>query len=244
MSASQRDIVGVAWRASPRETRRGAPCSATPVVGVTASRVRDLLLRHVEHHQVLRQRQRALVVLADLALDLRRGVEVVEEVIDHGLPRLHQLEHLAALLRRGVRHGADADRALLRIAGALDQLLHGVEAFVDQQIGALGVVDKELARRGVAGEHEAKPVPLQPIAHRAVVDVDRREAFDDDAVLVVDHAGLGEIELVDLDLGAGVRQQPEPRLGVPDQRLHLLLARNARCRISAPARTARRAPAA
>jgi hypothetical protein len=66
------------------------------------------------------------------------------------------------------------------------------------------------------------PVPLQAVAHRAVEDMDRRKAFDDNAVLVVDHAGLGEVELVDLDLGAGVGKQAEPRLGVPDQRLHLL----------------------
>ena len=73
----------------------------------------------------------------------------------------------------------------------------------------LGVVSPE--------NTNAEPVPFQPVAHRTVVDVDRREAFDHDAVALVDHAGLSEIELVDLDLGAGVRQQTEPRVGVPGE---------------------------
>ncbi len=86
----------------------------------------------------------------------------------------------------------------------------------------LRVVDEELARRGVAGEHEAKPVPFEPIADRPIVDVDGRKALDDDAVAVIDDADLPEIELVDLDLRAGIRQQAEPRVGVPRERLHLL----------------------
>ena len=39
---------------------------------------------------------------------------------------------------------------VLVVARALDQLRHRVEALVDQQVGALRIVDKELARRGIA----------------------------------------------------------------------------------------------
>ena len=42
-----------------------------------------------------------------------------------------------------------------------------------------------------------------------------REAFDHHAVLFIHHAGLREVELVHLDLCAGVRQEAEAGLGVP-----------------------------
>ena len=51
--------------------------------------------------------------------------------------------------------------------------------------------------------------------------MNRRKAFDDDTVAVVDHAGLLEIELVDFDLRAGVGQQPQARVGVPGEGFHL-----------------------
>ena len=44
----------------------------------------NVIRRDVEHHEILRQRERTIVMLADFAFDLRAGVEVVEEVVDDG----------------------------------------------------------------------------------------------------------------------------------------------------------------
>ena len=165
MSASQRDIVG-------RRSRGAARKLVVPLLVRPDQRRRDRQPRpdrrprHVEHHQVLRQRERARIVFADVAFDFRRGIEVVEEVKHDGLARLHHIQNLAALLRRRVRHRADTDGALFGIAGAFDQLADCIKTFVDQQIGALRVIDEETARRGVARKHEDEPVPFQPVADR------------------------------------------------------------------------------
>ncbi len=97
----------------------------------------------VEHHEILRQGERAMVMLADLTFDVPAGVEVVEEVVDDGKPRLDQSKHLSRFVGRRMHHGPDGACGLFVVARALDQLRHGVEALVDQEVGALGIVDKE-----------------------------------------------------------------------------------------------------
>jgi len=86
---------------------------------------------------------------------------------------------------------------------------------VDQQIGPLRIVDKEPARRGIARKHEGKPIPFEPVANRTIVNMNRRKAFYNDAVVVVDHIRLAVIELVDVYLNAGVRQKSQSGIGVP-----------------------------
>src|SRR5436190_6455120 len=51
----------------------------------------------VEHHEVLRQREWTIVMLADLALYLSAGVEVVEEMVHDREARLDQSKHLSGL---------------------------------------------------------------------------------------------------------------------------------------------------
>ena len=177
--------------------------------------------RDVEHHQILRQRQWSLVVFANVALDFRRGVEIVEEMIDHRKPWLHQGKNASGLFGRGMRHGADAAGHLLVITRALHQLRDRVETFVNQQIGILRVVDEVPARRGVAGEDEGQPIPFEPVADRAVVDVHGGKAFDHNAIVLIDDAGLPIVEFVHLDLGSRVGKETEARLRVPCERLHL-----------------------
>src|SRR6516225_4352386 len=108
----------------------------------------NLLWRDIEHHQVLRQRKRAIIVLADFAFDFRTGVEVIEEMIDGGKTRLGEGKHLPRLLGCSVEHGCDLSCALLIIARAFHQLRRGIEAFVNYEISALSILNKELARRG------------------------------------------------------------------------------------------------
>src|SRR5215208_3694248 len=107
----------------------------------------NILWSDIEHHEVLRQREWTIVVFADLTLDLRGGVEVMEEVVDDRETRLDQRKHLSRLARRSMHHGADAARRPFIVARALDQLRHRVEALVDQQVGILRIIDKESARR-------------------------------------------------------------------------------------------------
>src|SRR6516165_11767676 len=63
----------------------------------------NIVRRDVEHHEILRQREWPSVMLADLAFDLCTGIEVVEEMVDDGEPRLDQCEHLSGFLGRGMR---------------------------------------------------------------------------------------------------------------------------------------------
>ena len=55
----------------------------------------NILPRHVEHHQVLSERKRTIVVLPDFAFDVHAGVEIVEEVVDDGKARPDQRKHLS-----------------------------------------------------------------------------------------------------------------------------------------------------
>src|SRR5262245_21673899 len=56
----------------------------------------NVIRRYVEHHEIPRQRQRTIIVLADRPFDFGGRVEVVEEVVDDGEPRLDQREHRPA----------------------------------------------------------------------------------------------------------------------------------------------------
>ena len=79
---------------------------------------------------------------------------------------------------------------------------------MDHQICALRIVDKDLARRGIARKHEGKAIPFEAIADWAVVDVNRRKALDRNSIAVVDHARPPIVGLMDFDLRAGVDESP------------------------------------
>ena len=57
---------------------------------------------------------------------------------------------------------------------------------VNQQVGVLAILDEVAVGVGVARVHEDQVVPLQAEADRPIVDVDRRERDDLDAVLLID----------------------------------------------------------
>src|ERR1700730_11898010 len=92
---------------------------------------------------------------------------------------------------------------------------------MDEEIGFLAMVDEELSWRGISRKHEANSFPFQPVAHRPIVDVHRREALDDDAIRFIDDGRLSIVEFVNPDLSTGIGQQAQARFGIPGERFHL-----------------------
>src|ERR1700746_3805019 len=110
---------------------------------------------------------------------------------------------------------SNADSALLGVTRTFHELLHGIETLVNQEVRALPVVNEKLARGRVAGEDETKIVPFQAIADRAIVNMHCWEAFNNNSVALIDHAGPREIKFVNFNFRACIRKQPKPCVGIP-----------------------------
>ena len=102
----------------------------------------------------------------------------------------------------------------------LNQLIDGHKGFVYKHIGVLPVFDEPFVGMGISRVHERHPVPIEPVRHGPVQDVDGGEGGDRYPVLLVHHPWGGVVELLDDDLtGAGREPGDLAALDIPAVRL-------------------------
>jgi len=102
------------------------------------------------------------------------------------------------------------------------QLVGREEALVDDQFGALCVLDKPLVGIRIPAEYEAAVFPVETEADRAVENVDSGEGRDLHTVFLVDDTFIPKVELVGDDLASGDGKGGSSALDVPGPRFLLV----------------------
>ena len=106
-------------------------------------------------------------------------------MVAHRETRPHLGHDLAEAVGRRMDVGRDHHGLSWREPQVGGKAIGRVEALVDDEIAAAGLLDEPLVRGAVAAEDEAEAVPVQAVAYGAVEGVDRRRRGDRDPVRLV-----------------------------------------------------------